>query len=58
MTEPKADQGNIVWIDDAKGNNNNDGLSQDTPVQSIDKALELAGEDGHHYGVRCSYDQR
>lgn len=46
MTEPKADQGNIVWIDDAKGNNNNDGLSQDTPVQSIDKALELAGEDG------------
>ena len=46
MTEPDAEQGNIVWIDDDNGDDTNDGLSQDKPVQSLDKALELAGEGG------------
>ena len=46
MTKPEAEQGNIIWLYGAKGDDTNDGLSQDKPVKSIDKALELAGEGG------------
>ena len=53
MTEPDAEQGNIVWIDDDNGDDTNDGLSQDKPVQSLDKALELAGEGGTIMMLGC-----